>query len=313
MQESGRKEEWESFQNNPNTDTIDFAEFDPGNIATRKSNQKVLDALSSQVGNLVGGSADLTGSNGSYQTNCGDIGSRDFGGRNLFFGVREHGMAAMCNGIALHGGLVPYCATFLTFHDYMRPAVRLSALMKQQVIYIYTHDSVWLGEDGPTHQPIEHAWALRLIPELEVWRPSDALETAAAWAYVLGRDHVFTPAAILLTRQKTAVLERMEDFDPRDMLRGAYIVQDFSYELDEKAAYSLKNPDCPGLVLISTGSEGGATQQLRLELQQLGIPTRHVSMPCIEAMEYEDPSFQDYLFPADSLVVSIEAGIDVFD
>ena len=286
--------------------------------ATRSLSGLVIQQAAMLLPGLVGGAADLEPSTKTLIKNAPSIvpaslysqvlPDPSFSGRNIHFGIREHAMGSIVNGISLFGGFQVFGSTFLVFSDYMRPSLRLAALSGISSIFVFTHDSYAVGEDGPTHQPIEHAWALRLIPELEVWRPSDALETAAAWAYVLGRDHVFTPAAILLTRQKTAVLERMEDFDPRDMLRGAYIVQDFSYELDEKAAYSLKNPDCPGLVLISTGSEGGATQQLRLELQQLGIPTRHVSMPCIEAMEYEDPSFQDYLFPADSLVVSIEAG-----
>ena len=286
--------------------------------ATRSLSGMVIQEAAALLPGLIGGSADLEPSTKTLIKNAQSIApasveSQDlpdpsFSGRNIHFGIREHAMGSIVNGIALFGGFRPFGSTFLVFSDYMRPTLRLAALSGLPSIFVFTHDSYAVGEDGPTHQPIEHAWALRLIPELEVWRPADALETAAAWAYCLGRDHAFTPAAILLTRQTTEPLERSAEFDPRDMLRGAYVVQDFDYDLDESAPYSLNNPDCPGLVLISTGSEGGTAQQLRQELQRLGIPTRHVSMPCVEAMEYEDAGFQDFLFPEGTLVVSLEAG-----
>jgi len=292
LAESPNRTEWERFQGDLDVDALDLPMFEPGKIATRKSNQKVLDPLAEQVRNLVGGSADLTGSNGSYQTNGGDIERRDYAGRNLFFGVREHGMAAMCNGIALHGGMIPYCATFLTFHDYMRPAVRLSALMRQRVIYIYTHDSVWLGEDGPTHQPVEHIQSMRSMINVWVVRPADANESAEAWKLALARTD--GPTAICLTRQGLPILDR-----------GMY----GSAEGTRKGGYVLADVENPAVVLIGTGSEVELAQQSQTALAAEGISARVVSMPCVELFQAQDEAYRAAVLPVGVPRVSIEAGI----
>jgi transketolase len=292
LERSAQKSEWEQFHGEVDVDALDLPVFEPGKIATRKSNQKVLDPLAEQVRNLVGGSADLTGSNGSYQTNGGDIERRDYAGRNLFFGVREHGMAAMCNGIALHGGMIPYCATFLTFHDYMRPSVRLSALMRQRVIYIYTHDSVWLGEDGPTHQPVEHIQSMRSMINVWVVRPADANESAEAWKLALRRTD--GPTAICLTRQGLPILDR-----------GVH----GSAEGTQKGGYVLLDHEDPAVVLIGTGSEVDLALQAQAALAEQGIASRVVSMPCVELYQEQDSAYKASVLPPGIPRVSIEAGI----
>jgi transketolase len=289
---SAKRGEWNSFHDELDLDTIEFPTFETGKIATRKSNQKVLDPLAEQIRNLVGGSADLTGSNGSYQKDGGDIERRDFAGRNLFFGVREHGMAAMCNGIALHGGMIPYCATFLTFHDYMRPAVRLSALMRQRVIYIYTHDSVWLGEDGPTHQPVEHIQSMRSMINVWVVRPGDANESAEAWKIALARTD--GPTAICLTRQGLATVDRTIYGSAAGTRKGGYILAD---------------AEGAEVVLIATGSEVELALKAQEELRALGTSARVVSMPCVELYQMQDGSYKDSVLPPGIPRVSIEAGI----
>ncbi len=293
LSQSGKQEAWNEFHSPVDVDTTDFTVFEPGNIATRKSNQKVLDGLALQVQNLIGGSADLTGSNGSYQTNGGDIGARNYGGRNMFFGVREHGMAAMCNGIALHGGLIPYCATFLTFHDYMRPAVRLSALMRQQVIYIYTHDSVWLGEDGPTHQPVEHLQSMRSMMNVWVVRPADANESAEAWRIALERTD--GPTAICLTRQGLPILDRTQYADAAGSRKGAYVLTKPSIK--------------PDVVLMATGSEVALALETHEALKARGVSSSVVSMPCIELFLQQDNAYRRSVLPDGTPRVSIEAGI----
>ena len=289
---SGHKDEWNRFHGPVDLDDLDLPVFEPGKIATRKSNQKVLDPLAQQVRNLVGGSADLTGSNGSYQTDGGDIERRDFAGRNLFFGVREHGMAAMCNGIALHGGVIPYCATFLTFHDYMRPSVRLSALMGQRVVYIYTHDSVWLGEDGPTHQPVEHIQSMRSMINVWVVRPADANESAEAWKIALGRTN--GPTAICLTRQGLPILDRDTYASAEGTRNGGYVLADV---------------ESPDVVLIATGSEVELALQSREALAADGVAARVVSMPCVELFQEQTAEYRESVLPTDVPRVSIEAGI----
>ena len=293
LNQSDKKEQWAAFHDPTNVDQIDFTQFEPGKIATRKSNQKVLDALASQIENLVGGSADLTGSNGSYQAEGGDIDARDYAGRNLFFGVREHGMAAMCNGIALHGGVIPYCATFLTFHDYMRPSVRLSALMRQRVIYIYTHDSVWLGEDGPTHQPVEHIQSMRSMMNVWVVRPADANESAEAWRIALDRHD--GPTAICLTRQGLTILDRDRFASAAGTRNGGYVLNEGS--------------GVPDVVLIATGSEVELALTAHDQLQEQGIAARVVSMPCVELFMKQEQGYRDSVLPPDVPRVSIEAGI----
>jgi len=292
LSQSDKRELWESFHTAIDPDSLPLPVFEPGNIATRKSNQKVLNPLAEYVQNLVGGSADLTGSNGSYQDNGGDIDARDFAGRNLFFGVREHGMAAMCNGVALHGGMIPYCATFLTFHDYMRPSVRLSALMKQRVIYIYTHDSVWLGEDGPTHQPVEHIQGMRSMINVWVVRPADANESAEAWRIALERED--GPTAICLTRQGLPILDRSVYGDAKGTRKGGYVLADTSD---------------PAVVLIATGSEVDLALKAQSALSDEGITARVVSMPCVELFNEQDTAYKNDVLPQGVPRVSIEAGV----
>ena len=289
---SDMRSQWETFHSVIDADALDLPTFEPGSIATRKSNQKVLNPLAEVVQNLVGGSADLTGSNGSYQDAGGDIDRLDFAGRNLFFGVREHGMAAMCNGIALHGGVIPYCATFLTFHDYMRPSVRLSALMKQRVIYIYTHDSVWLGEDGPTHQPIEHIQSMRSMINVWVVRPADANESAEAWRLALGRAD--GPTAICLTRQGLPILDRTVYGSAEGTRRGGYVLDDV---------------EAPAAVLVATGSEVDLALKSKAQLESEGIAVRVVSMPCVELFQRQDATYQESVLPAGIPRVSVEAGV----
>lgn len=289
---SDMRAQWENFHSAIDAEGLELPTFEPGSIATRKSNQKVLNPLAEVVQNLVGGSADLTGSNGSYQDAGGDIDRLDFAGRNLFFGVREHGMAAMCNGIALHGGVIPYCATFLTFHDYMRPSVRLSALMKQRVIYIYTHDSVWLGEDGPTHQPIEHIQSMRSMINVWVVRPADANESAEAWRIALGRDD--GPTAICLTRQGLPILDRSVYGSAEGTRRGGYVLADV---------------EAPAAVLVATGSEVDLALKSKAQLESEGIAVRVVSMPCVELFQAQDDAYQASVLPAGVPRVSIEAGV----
>ncbi|MDP6934956.1 MAG: transketolase, partial [Myxococcota bacterium] len=173
LQEHPQRELWDRFHAAPDHTEVQWPEFGTGKLATRKASHRVIQAISEQFQNLLGGSADLAGSNGSLITDGGDVGPNSFDQRNLHFGIREHGMAAICNGMSLHGGILPYCATVLVFHDYMRPAVRLAALMEQPVVFVYTHDSVHVGEDGPTHQPIEHVMSMRTMPNLWVVRPAD--------------------------------------------------------------------------------------------------------------------------------------------
>jgi transketolase len=293
LETSDRREAWKAFHSRPNVAEIDFPAFEPGKIATRKSNQAVLDGIASQLPQLVGGSADLTGSNGSYQKDGGDVNRLDFAGRNMFFGVREHGMAAMCNGMALHGGTIPYCATFLTFHDYMRPSVRLSALMNQQVIYIYTHDSVWLGEDGPTHQPVEHFAAMRSMINVWVVRPADANESAEAWRIAL--DRTDGPTALCLTRQGLNIVDRETYGSAAGTRQGGYVLKD-----SDRTAQ---------VTLIATGSEVDLALAAQDELGAQGIAARVVSMPCVELFDQQSVDYIQDVLGGDVPRVSIEAGV----
>ncbi len=261
-------------------------------IATRKAGAKVLAALSTAHPTLVGGSADLTGSNGVAMPDVGVQQSDAPGGRFVHFGVREHGMGAICNGLALHGGLRAFDATFLVFSDFMRGAVRLSALQNLPVVHVYSHDSFYLGEDGPTHQPIEHTMSLRTIPNLWVCRPADANETAAAWKLALERND--GPTAILVTRQGLPVLAD----GARDISKGGYVLRDpeGTGELDG--------------ILIATGSEIELALDAADALAEKGRRVRVVSLPCWEAFEAQDQAYRDEVLPpAVTRRVSIEAGI----
>jgi len=262
---------------------------EPKKIATRKASEDALGVLTPLLPELVGGSADLTGSNNTRTKDQTPLTRDDYGGRYIFYGIREFGMAAAMNGMALHGGVIPYGGTFLVFSDYARPAIRLSALQRCRVVYVMTHDSIGLGEDGPTHQPIEHLTSLRLIPNLEVWRPCDRVETAEAWEAALQRRD--GPTLLALSRQN---LPQLRDYGGRDGLRGAYRL---------KAAGAARR-----VVLLATGSEVEVAIAVRESLEGQGIGTDVVSMPCWERFDAQDAAYRADLLPADALIVSIEAG-----
>lgn len=262
--------------------------------ATRNLSNVLQQTVAEKVPSLIGGSADLAPSTKTLIKKSGSVGPNSFEGRNLHFGIREHGMGSVCNGLALSGGIIPYGATFLVFSDYMRPSIRLSALGELQCLWIFTHDSIFLGEDGPTHQPIEQLWALREIPNLAVVRPADALETAAAWSLALSRRSA--PTAFALTRQKVPALKRDDGWDPKDALRGAYVAQEAT-------------GGKPDVVIIATGSEVQLAVGARERLEKAGKKVRVVSAPCLEVFEKEDAAYRDSVIPPGSRRVSIEAGI----
>ena len=267
---------------------------DPKGSATRAASGQVLNALAKKIKNLVGGSADLAPSNQTLIKGEGDFQAEEFGNRNLRFGVREHGMGALLNGMALHGGLIPYGGTFLIFSDYMRPAIRLAALMRLRVIYVFTHDSIGLGEDGPTHQPVEQLAALRAIPNLTLLRPCDASETAEAWRFAL--NHENGPVALVLTRQGVPVLDR-NDFAPAAGL--------------QQGAYTIADPakGKPDLLLIASGSEVHIAIEAAKKLGQKGISSRVVSMPSWEVFDKQPDSYRREVFPPEiRFRIAIEAG-----
>ncbi|HZU53412.1 MAG TPA: transketolase C-terminal domain-containing protein, partial [Holophagaceae bacterium] len=257
-------------------------------MATREASGKALNALALVLPNLLGGSADLAGSNNTHLKGEGDFSATE-NGRNFHFGVREHGMGSVLNGMSLHGGLRPYGATFLQFADYMRASIRLAALMHQPVVYVFTHDSIGLGEDGPTHQPVEHVMSLRLIPNLSVIRPADAAETREAWRAALMRKD--GPTALVLTRQKLATVSEGK---AAGTAKGAYVLAEAS------AAAKL--------VLIATGSEVGLALKARDALEAEGVPTRVVSMPSWDLFEAQDASYRASVLPASAKKLAIEAG-----
>jgi transketolase len=258
-------------------------------LATRKASQNVLEVLKPALPELVGGSADLTGSNLTMVKASRPVLRDAFSGNHVFYGVREFGMCAMMNGIALHGGLIPYGGTFLVFSDYARNALRMAALMKIRVIYVFTHDSIGLGEDGPTHQPIEHAASLRLIPFMDVWRPCDTVETAVAWAAALRRKD--GPTALLLTRQNVVFSERTHS---KDVGRGAYILSDA--------------PE-PRAVIIATGSEVPVALGAQKLLAEGGVPVRVVSMPCTSVFDRQPAEYRNSVLPAQVPKIAVEAGV----
>ncbi len=270
-------------------------EFDKsnGNIATRAASGLVLNALAAGIPELIGGSADLAGSNLTTIKGVPSFSPLQRGGRNFFFGIREHGMGAIMNGMALHGGIIPYGGTFLVFADYMRPAIRLAALMRQQVIYVFTHDSIGLGEDGPTHQPVEHLSALRAIPNLLVIRPGDANETAEAWRVAL--RHRTGPVALILTRQKLAFIDRTTHGAAGDLAKGAYVLKDAA------------NGAAPKSVIIATGSEVEIALKAQAELEASGLPTRVVSMPSMELFAEQTAEYRESVLPHGVKRVAIEA------
>jgi transketolase len=261
-------------------------------LATRAASGKVLDAIAASYPALIGGSADLTGSNLTKAGSQAIINADDFSGGYIHYGIREHGMAAAMNGMSLHGGVKPYGGTFLIFSDYCRPAIRLSALMNQSVIYVLTHDSIGLGEDGPTHQPVEHLSALRAIPGVETWRPCDALETAESWACALERTD--GPAILALSRQKVPHL-REDDGSVNLSARGGYVLR----EAEGTAQ----------IVLIGTGTEVELAVQARDLLKEKGVAARVVSMPCVERFMRQDAVYRSSVLPAGVPCVAVEAAI----
>ncbi len=263
-----------------------------GPMATRKASGIVLNALAAALPTLIGGSADLAPSNLTLLRGYDDFQKETPAGRNLRFGVREHAMGGILNGMALHGGLIPYGGTFLVFSDYMRPAVRLAAMMHLPVVYVWTHDSLWIGEDGPTHQPVEHLAALRAIPNLTLIRPCDANETAEAWRAALRRRD--GPTALVLTRQNLPILDRSEMAGAQNLARGAYVLRD-APEGD------------PDLVLIASGSEVHLALAAQEGLMERGVRARVVSMPSWELFDAQPPEYRAAVLPPAVPKIAIEA------
>ena len=262
-------------------------------VATRKASQETLDVLAEVIPELAGGSADLTGSNLTKAKSQKPVTPGDFSGGYIHYGVREHGMAAAMNGIALHGGFVPYGGTFLIFTDYCRPAIRLSALMQQRVIYVMTHDSIGLGEDGPTHQPVEHLASLRAIPNLNVYRPCDVVETAECWAASLETSS--TPSVLSLSRQGLPCL-RTEHTDENLSSKGGYVLAEAEAKRD--------------VTLIASGSEVEIAMEARDQLKAEGVSAAVVSMPCLDKFEEQSQDYRDQVTQLETPVVVVEAAIE---
>jgi transketolase len=272
----------------------DFEDAKP--MATRVASGEVINALAPHLPMLIGGSADLGVSNNTDIKEGGSFEAGQYDGRILHFGVREHAMGSTLTGISLNGGLIPYGGTFMTFSDYMRPAIRLAALSEVQVVYVFTHDSIGLGEDGPTHQPIEHLAALRAIPHLFVIRPADPAEVAEAWRLAILRRNA--PTALALTRQKVGLIDRTRFAKAEGTRRGAYVLAEAS------------EGQSPQLIVIATGSEVSLALEARERLQSEGIATRVVSMPCVELFEEQTPAYRDEVLPPSVTArLAIEAGV----
>lgn len=263
-------------------------------IATRVASGKVLNAAAIDIPGLIGGSADLNESNMTHIKSSKSFSAEDRKGKNIHFGIREHAMGSILNGMAIYGGMIPFGATFLIFSDYMRPAIRLAALMKQKVIYVFTHDSIGLGEDGPTHQPIEQIAALRAIPNLVVIRPADANETVEAWKYAI--SHQGGPVALILTRQKLPILDQNKYNSAKGLQNGAYIIKD-----------SRQKPD---LLLIATGSEVSLSLKAAEQLEAEGKNVKVISFPSWEVFEQQSDEYKNQILPAEiKTKVSVEMGI----
>ncbi|MCH8207112.1 MAG: transketolase [Chloroflexi bacterium] len=268
--------------------------FGPGDgpVATRDASGKVMNAISKRVHSFVGGSADLAPSTKTILNDRGHYASDEYGGHNMHFGVREHAMGAVANGMAVHGGLIPYTATFLLFSDYMRPPMRLAALMEQRVVYLFTHDSIGMGEDGPTHQPIEQLLGLRAVPNLVVVRPADATETVEAWKVALERRD--GPTVLVFSRQSLPVLDRTVLADADGVRRGAYTLLDTSGD--------------PEVILLGTGSEVHVAVEAEQLLRQEGVRARVVSMPSWELFDAQSAEYRDSVLPPEVRArVSVEA------
>jgi transketolase len=260
--------------------------------ATRAQASIIEQRAAALVPSLVGGSADLNPSTKTYIEGSGALSKGEFGGRNVHFGIREHAMGAFVNGMAAGDGFIPFGSTFLIFSDYMRPAIRLAALSRFHSIFAFTHDSVYLGEDGPTHQPVEHFWALRLIPNLDFVRPCDALECAAAWTHALTRTE--GPTVLALSRQKLANIPRAAGFDNKMMMRGAYVIAD---------------ADQPTIAVVATGSEVEVAVAAKKLLDDKGERVRVVSAPCWNQFERQDAAYRASVLPAGVKKVAIEIGV----
>ena len=269
---------------------LDGLVAEPPKVATRKASENTLSALTADIAALIGGSADLTGSNNTKTSSTKPLTKNDYSGRYIYYGIREFGMAAAMNGMALHGGIVPYGGTFLVFADYCRAAIRLSALQQQRVVYVMTHDSIGLGEDGPTHQPIEHLQSLRAMPNLLVMRPADAVETAECWALALAQES--RPSLLALTRQNLPPLRH-----------------DVTENLCAKGGYRLREASAGRkVVLVATGSEVSLAVEIADKLEAAGHGADVVSMVSTELFDEQDGAYQDAILPRDALIVSIEAG-----
>jgi len=266
-------------------------------VASRKASQMAIEAFAPQLPELVGGSADLAGSNLTIWSGSRDVAGDDADANYVYYGVREFGMTAISNGLALHGGFLPYDATFLVFSDYARNAVRMSALMGAQAIHVYTHDSIGLGEDGPTHQPVEHMAALRAIPHNDVWRPCDAVESAVSWKLAIERRD--GPSCLVFSRQTLAHQARSEE-QVRQIARGGYVLAE-------------AEGGSPELILIATGSEVGIAMEAKAKLESGGVRTRVVSMPSTDVFDRQDAAYRESVLPnAVRKRVAVEAGITGF-
>jgi transketolase len=267
-----------------------------GDMATRKASQVALEAFGTALPELIGGSADLTGSNNTFWSGSKTISGTNADGNYLHFGVREFGMTAILNGLSLHGGFKPYGGTFLVFSDYARNAVRMAALMHQPVVLVYTHDSIGLGEDGPTHQPVEHLASLRIIPNMHVWRPCDSVESAVAWRLALESET--TPHSLVFSRQ-TLPFQQREEAQMANIARGGYVLRDESGQ--------------PDTILIATGSEVGLAVAVADRLEQEGMKVRVVSMPSTTVFDTQDREYRDSVLPPTvTRRVAIEAGVPDF-
>ena len=266
------------------------AEEKAESIASRKASQNALEAIGAQLPGLIGGSADLTGSNLTMWSGSKAVTSTE-AGNYIYYGVREFAMAAIGNGLALHGGFIPYSGTFLTFSDYSRNALRMAALMRARNIFVFTHDSIGLGEDGPTHQSIEHVASLRLIPQMDVWRPCDTVETAIAWACAIERKD--GPSSLALSRQNLPFVKRAAGA-AADIRRGGYVISDGA---------------SPRAVIIATGSEVSIALAAQKKLADAGVAVRVVSMPCTSVFDRQEPAWRDAVLPRGIPRVAIEAGV----
>lgn len=268
--------------------------------ATRAYSGEVINAIAPVVQQMLGGSADLVPSNNTYIKSSADFQYGQYQNRNVHYGIREHGMGSAMNGMALYGGVIPFGGTFQTFSDYNRPAIRLAALSHIRTIFVFTHDSIGLGEDGPTHQSVEHLAAMRAIPELAVIRPCDAHETREAWRAALKRANA--PTVLSLSRQKVDLIDRKKFADAKGLHKGAYILA----EAETKAG----KPTSPRLLIVATGSEVGLAMQARAQLNTEGIATRVVSMPCWEFFDAQPDKYKEEVFPAKVTArFAIEAGV----